>query len=136
MEREIEKKIGKIIYNKIPIEWMKYNMFSVNDIYKNVPMLVFRYDDKCPIELRQKLINAVLTFNGREKWNVFRHPATRKENYILSIEQMESALKKIYDNKYSCSIVNIIGPETYKKYCENAVKDISQLAIYINDYLQ
>lgn len=135
MEKAIEKSIGQIIHKNIPIEWMRYNMFSVDNIYKNIPILVFRYGKECSDESKQKLMNAVLTFEGREKWSIFRHPSTRKDNYILSIALMESIMKRAFNSKGSCSPDEILGLDVYKKCCENAVSDIPQLAEHISSFL-
>ena len=48
MEENKEKCIGKLIHSRIPIEWMRYNMYIGDDRYRNIPMLVFRVQDSCP----------------------------------------------------------------------------------------
>ena len=46
MEENKEKCIGKLIHSRIPIEWMRYNMYIEDDRYRNIPMLVFRVHDR------------------------------------------------------------------------------------------
>lgn len=31
--------IGKIVYSKLPIEWMRYNMYTEENKYRSIPML-------------------------------------------------------------------------------------------------
>ena len=38
MEENKEKCIGKLIHSRIPIEWMRYNMYIEDDRYRNIPM--------------------------------------------------------------------------------------------------
>lgn len=55
------KCIGKLIHNRIPIEWMRYNMYIKDDRYRNIPMLVFRVQDSCPENLIDNLKECVDT---------------------------------------------------------------------------
>lgn len=55
MSQYEETLVGKIIHEKIPIEWMRYNMYIEDDKYRNIPMLVFRVQDSCPNSMIEEL---------------------------------------------------------------------------------
>lgn len=46
IDKSYETAIGKKICSILPIEWMRLNMFNLNNIYYNIPMLVFRLNDQ------------------------------------------------------------------------------------------
>lgn len=108
MSQHEETLVGKIIHEKIPIEWMRYNMFLTNNKYKSIPMLVFRVQDSCSNSLIEDLKKSVNDFNGKLRWKVFKNPLTRKDNF---------------------------GEERYKKYCDDAIQDIPMLAKHIAETL-
>lgn len=74
MEQNIEKIIGTIICNKLPVEWMRYNMFSSKDIYINIPILVFRLSKSDSNERVIEPGRCVESFQGQNSWKVFKDP--------------------------------------------------------------
>ena len=74
--------IGKIIYSKLPIEWMRYNMYTESNKYRNIPMLVFRVQESCPENLVDTLKECIDSFEGKISWKVFENPMTRKNMAI------------------------------------------------------
>ena len=61
-----EKCIGRLIHSRIPIEWMRYNMYIEDDRYRNIPMLVFRVQDSCPSNIIDSLKECC---EGRVQYN-------------------------------------------------------------------
>lgn len=97
MNQDKEKVIGKIIHDRLPVEWMRYNMFSSNNMYKNIPILVFRLKESNKDGQMKKLEVCVESFEGKNTWKVFKDPLSRKENYLLTFAQMENFRKECYE---------------------------------------
>lgn len=132
MEQNTEKIIGKIIYNKLPIEWMRYNMFSTDDIFRNIPMLVFRLSKSNMNDRVKELEKCVEGFQGNISWKVFRDPLSRKGNYLLTIATMESIRKECYEKGTDYNEKECLGDTRYRLYCEQAILDIPLLAEHID----
>lgn len=128
-----EKCIGKIICSKIPVEWIRFNMYYEQDKYQKIPMLVFRVQKSCPEVLLAALISCVDKFEGKMKWKVFRDPYTRKENYLLSISELEDLYTQCYLSKIKYNQIDFFGAERYKNFCDSAIQDIPMLAKYIEE---
>ena len=127
--------IGKIIYSKLPIEWMRYNMYIEDDRYRNIPMLVFRLQESCPENLVDTLKECVDNFKGKISWKVFRNPMTRKANYLLSISGLEDLYMQSYLEQIQYNQIEYFGTERYKKLCDDAILDIPMLAKHIAETL-
>lgn len=131
MDKSYETAIGKKICSILSIEWIRFNMFNLNNIYYNIPMLVFRlnYQD----ENMEKLKECIDAFEGNEKWNIFIDPFSRKGNHILSIE----IVREIYQEGYGKGILynekEYLGEKRYEVYCERAIQDIPLLLECINN---
>lgn len=132
MEQNTEKIIGKIIYNKLPIEWMRYNMFSIDDIFRNIPMLVFRLSKSNMNDRVKELEKCVEGFQGNISWKVFKDPLSRKGNYLLTIAIMESIRKECYEKETDYNEKEYLGDTRYRLYCEQAILDIPLLAGHID----
>ena len=133
MGQNMEKVIGKTIHNILSIEWMRYNMFSENDIYKNIPMLVFRVNE---IESKEELIKlgkCVADFNGNISWKLFCDSLSEKGKYLLTIDAIEEVREACFQKKLMYNEREYFGEEIYKLYCEQAVKDIPFLAVHISN---
>lgn len=131
MEQSKEKIIGNIIYNNLPVEWMRYNMYSSDDIYKNIPMLVFRLSNSSMNERVKELEKCVDGFQGINSWKVFRDPLSRKGNYLLTIAIIESIRKECYEKGADYDEKEYMGDRKYRLYCEQAILDIPLLAEHI-----
>lgn len=127
--------IGKIVYSRLPIEWMRYNMYIEEDKYRNIPMLVFRVQDSCPNYLIDNLKQCVDEFNGKSKWTVFKNPLSRKGNYLITIYELEKLYQKSNVEKIPYNPIEYFGIEKYKTYCECAIQDIPILAKHISETL-
>lgn len=127
------KCVAMIIQNKIPIEWMKFNMYIEEDIYRNIPMLVFRVDEICPENLIEKLKGCVEHFSGILDWKIFKDPLSRRGNYLLTISELEIMHEAYNKGEIEYDQKKYFGIEKYKKYCECAIKDIPLLAKHIDE---
>lgn len=131
MEKNQEKIIGKIVHNILSIEWMRYNMFSTNDIYRNVPMLVFRLEESAPMENLKKLESCVRNFKGEKRWQLFQDPLSKKGNYLLTISIIKDIRVECYKKNIIYNEKEYLGDENYKICCRQAVQDIPLLAEHI-----
>lgn len=127
--------IGKIIYSKLPIEWMRYNMYIEDDRYRNIPMLVFRVQESCSENIVDALKECIDNFEGKISWKVFKNPMTRKGNYLLSISELENLYMQSYSEQIQYNQKEFFGAERYKKFCDDAILDIPMLAKHIAETL-
>ena len=134
MEQNEEKIVGKIIHHNLSVEWMRYNMFSSKNIYKNIPMLIFRLDTSNRAKEIDDLQKCVSGFEGNDLWKVFRDPLSRKGNYLLTIAIVEKIREECRDKDIVYDEKNYLGEDKYKSCCEQAVEDIPLLARHINEY--
>lgn len=123
--------IGEIIHSKLPIEWMRYNMYIEDDRYRNIPILVFRVQESCPENLVDTLKKCIDNFEGKICWKVFKKPMARKTNYLLSISELEDFYMQSYLEQIQCNQIDYFGAERYKKFCDDAIVDIPMLAKHI-----
>lgn len=134
MEQNAEKIIGKIIYNYFSVEWIRFNMYLSENIYTNIPVLVFRLREDVVKEQVKELKECVANFEGEMKWKVFKNPLSKTGNYLLTIAIMEEIRKECYEKGIIYNERKILGIEKYKLYCERAVHDIPLLAKHIEYY--
>lgn len=130
-----EKCIGKILHSKLPIEWMRFNMYIETDKYRNIPMLVFRIQESCPENLIDNLKNSVDNFEGSVNWKVFKDPLSRNGNYLLTVSELEDLHRKCYAGQVQYNQKDYFGVEYFKKYCDDAIQDIPMLAKHIAETL-
>ena len=135
MSQSDETLVGKIIHERLPIEWMRYNMFLSNNKYKNIPMLVFRVQASCPDSMIEKLKNSVNNFEGKLNWIVFKDPLSKKGNYLLSISELEELYKQYNAGQTQYNQMDFWGIDKYKDYCDCAIQDIPMLAKHIAETL-
>lgn len=134
MGQKEEKIIAKIIKSNLPIEWIKYNMFSSNNIYKNIPLLVFRLGVTNQDTKIEKLEKCVSEFVGKNTWKVFKDPLSRNGNYLLTISVVEDIRKECKNSRIIYDEQAYLGEKKYKLCCEWAIQDIPILAKYIDDF--
>lgn len=127
--------IGKIVHSKLPIEWMRYNMYIEDDKYRNIPMLVFRVKDSCPENLVDNLKDCIDNFNGKLSWKVFKDPLSRKGNYLITISELEDLYNQCYAGQTQYNPIYFFGTKKYRKYCDCAIYDIPMLAKHIAETL-
>ena len=131
MDKEYETMIGIMLKNYLPIEWMRYTMFHISDVYSRIPMLVFRLKEKD--EKFDTLLKCIENFKGNANWEIFRTPYTRKENYFLTV----SEVKQMYQGEKEKLMPqkDYFGDE-YIKICDKAVSDIPELASHIERWFK
>jgi len=127
--------IGKIVYSKLPIEWMRYNMYAEEDKYRSIPMLVFRVQASCPRYLIENLKQCVDGFKGKSKWTMFKDPLSKKGNYLITIFELEEFYQKSNVEEVPYNPIDYFGIEKYKEYCDSAIHDMPMLAKHISDTL-
>ena len=135
MEENKEKCIGKLIHSRIPIEWMRYNMYIEDDRYRKIPMLVFRVQDSCPENVIDSLKKCVDAFKGNLNWKMFKDPLSRKGNYLITISELEVLHRECCAGRVQYNQIDFWGAEKYKKYCDDAIQDIPMLEKHIEETL-
>jgi len=136
MSQELETLIGRIVHDKLPVEWMRYNMFFSKNIYHNIPMLVFRLNEEDISEDLKNLMLCVENFKGKCIWKVYKDPLSKKGNYLLTLAITENIRKDCYDKKSVYDEQKYFKKEELKRYCEQAINDIPVLAEHISRYLK
>jgi hypothetical protein len=76
------------------------------------------------------LVNCIKGFKGNIDWDIFRDPYTRKDNYIISVKE----LNQLYtlDKNDMPSQIEYFGKERFYNICDKAISDIPNL----NDYIR
>lgn len=129
MNKEYETIIGKMLKEYVPIEWMRYKMFHVDDVYSSIPMLVFRLEQKD--DKFDMLLKCIDNFKGNARWEIFRNPYTRKENYLLTV----SEVKQMYqEEKEKLMYQKDFFGDEYIEICDKALSDIPGLARHIEKW--
>lgn len=131
--KNIEKCVAMTICKKLPIEWMRFNMYVEEDIYRNIPVLVFRVEENCSTNIINNLIRCVEEFDGAVKWKVFKDPLSKNKNYMLAISELEMMRNAYREKRKVYNEKEYFGIEKYMEYCECAVDDIPILAKYIDE---
>lgn len=127
--KEYEKAIGYEVRNILSIEWMRYNMYNVEDIYRCIPFLLFRVSDDTNLD---RFIHCIDTYRGKEKWVIYTYPYSKRHvNYVLSIDVNRTIYEKCYKNHMNYSPESILTISDYKEHCEKALDDIPQLLDWI-----
>lgn len=129
-----ETAIGKLLNDNFKMEWMRFNMFNVEDIYYNIPMLVFRVENEYDENIWE-LKEYVENINTINLWTIFRFPFSKKKNYILTLDIVRKIYINQFENKFDFDLQEILGKEKYEKLCEEAIADIPLLYSNIKNYL-
>lgn len=133
MEKENESRIGKLIHDELPIEWMRYKMFHIEDRFMFIPFLVFRFEEYYEKKDIEKLCECIEQFEGKQKWKLFRYFWTRRDNYLLTLDvaykKMAQCYKEGRDYKEKEEFKNC-----YKQLCEEAIEDVPKLAEHLKAY--
>lgn len=133
MEEDKEKCIGKLIHSRIPIEWMRYNMYIKEEKYRSIPMLVFRVQESCPENLICNLKECIDTFKGNLNWKMFKDSLSRKGNYLITISELEDLHRESHAGRIQYNQIEFFGAEKYKQLCDDAIQDIPMLAKHITE---
>ena len=128
-----QKSVAKVICKKIPVDWIRFDMYFQDDIYRTIPMLVFRVKESCSENMILELIKCVEAFEGKVKWKMFRDPLSKSGNFVLTIAKMEDLHNKCNKGQIDYNQKLYFGITTYNKYCECAIEDIPLLAEYIDN---
>ena len=129
MDQTYEAAIGKKICEILPVEWMRFKMYHSEDIYSCIPMLVFRLNFLD--ERMEGLKECIASFKGKERWDVFVDPFSKKGNYILTIEIVKEIYQKGYENGAPYREREYLGEGEYRLRCEHAIQDIPALFEHI-----
>ena len=127
--------VGEILGEKLPIEWIRYNMYIEADKYRNIPILVFRLQKTCPEERLESLKKCIDNFKGKAKWRMFKNPLSKNENYLITISELENLYRMFSAGQTQFNQKEYFGICNYKNYCEYAIQDIPMLAKHIAENL-
>ena len=133
MLQDYEKSIAEIILKLFPIEWMRYKMYVSENIYRNIPMLVFRLKNTFSIEAFNEFRHWIALYDGITQWKVFGDPLSKKDNYILSLAILEKLRQQCQFDRRKYNEKEMLGEVQYKKYCEKGVEDIPNLVVYLKN---
>lgn len=129
-----ETAIGKLLNDNFKMEWMRFNMFNIEDIYNNIPMLVFRIEGDYA-EYIWKLKEYVENIQTINQWTIFRIPFSKNKNYILTVDVVREIYMNQFKEELYFDIQQILGKEKYNKLCEESIADIPLLYSNIKNYL-
>ena len=127
METAIETAIGKYLNENFPTKQVRYNMYKTEDIYSEIPQLIFRFDDD-ESPYYNAFSEALKTFNGNLKWVIYKGFYGRKvHNYSLVPQEVYDMQKFMYENELMMSPKEYFPEPVYRELCEKAISDIPLL---------
>ena len=125
------QRLAYTIKKHIQFEWVRYDMYSEMDIYREIPMLVFRFfsEDEKMYSIIKKGLDE---YNGNVKWILYKGFYTTK-NYVIEPYKSYVAREQNYKKEICISLRDTL--QDYKDICKLAIQDIPNLCSYIDKYL-
>ncbi|WP_435924028.1 hypothetical protein [Paenibacillus sp. DYY-L-2] len=111
-------------------DWVRFNMYSEDDIYKTTPGFYFRFSNGG--NLYNKLKECIKEYEGKLSWSMYMSRDTKHQNYI--IEPSEVCVAKSTKEYYEYYDVRRILKERYGYICETAIEDIEPLCNHIETW--
>jgi len=127
-----EKILAEYFWKNYPIEQMKGSMYRKDDIYFQMPMLIFRFSTKLDEKIYDELKECIESFEGHLKWTEFKNFIGRRiwNHFIAPISYYEKS-KYAFENDVIMSDREYFSDEEYRKLCEKGIEDIPLLFEHI-----
>lgn len=131
---ENETLIANYLTNNYPIRQIKNMMYFPDDIYYKIPTLVFRFDKLLNTEIYEELKRCIEGYKGKLKWTMFESFYGKKvRNYIICPIEEYNMQKSCFEKNIFMSPQEYFSKKDYNYLCENAIKDIPLLYVYIKN---
>lgn len=135
MTRDDSTCIADYFKEKFPIAQLRYKMYDKDDIYRDIPELVFRFSDSTSEDLYTELKICVESFKGKLNWTIYKGFYNKKyKNYSMVPEEYYLKEKQLYENNEFLNAKECFTESKYKEICEKAVEDIPGLCIFIQNH--
>lgn len=124
--------IADYFYKHFPMKQLVRQMYSKNNVYSQIPELIFRFSDLLSDEIYIDLKHCVDSFSGNLKWTIFENFYGKKtRNYSLVPGKLYLMNKQLYEENQVMGADKYFAAKEYKEICEKSVADIPALCEYI-----
>ena len=126
--------IGDYFRKNFEMEQIRGNMYFPNNIYHNIPALVFRFSKSYGDEIYNELKICVETFKGKLAWTIFPGFACKRIiNYLMVPEAEFERERNNFENQKLIPVKEYYSEEAYKNLCDSAIEDIEGLYAHLTN---
>jgi len=127
-----ETVIANYFCKNYPIEQIRYDMYIENNIYHEIPNLMFRFSTKLDDGIYDELRECIESFKGQLKWTEFKCFFSKRiwNHSIVPMEYYEK-VKYTFENDVFIADKEYFSEEKYKELCEKGIADIPLLFDHI-----
>ena len=124
---ELPGRLPYIIKHAFYVTQIKGTMFVSEDIYNRIPGTYCIFPETDTDESIQKISRTLESFQGNCKWCLYKSPFSRKNLYVISVEEFRIFEQTSYDYNSTDSVREFYGEPAYKSICEKAIADLEKL---------
>ena len=131
---DLSERLPHILRHRYYFKQIRGSMFASNDIYDRIPStycILPTSDDKTEAEIAKVLES----FKGNCKWCIFKGPFSKKNIYVISIEEYKLFEEDCFQKELNYSALEYYGEESYKALCDKALDDMEQLCDWVYEKL-
>lgn len=130
-EIELHLRLPYIVRHAFYLIQMKGSMYYPDSIFDHIPSTYCIFPELNSETSIQALSKALESFQGNCKWCVFKGPFSRKNLYVISIEDVRDYEQECFQNEENRSQQEYFGEQKYKLLCESAVSDMEELCNWV-----
>ena len=131
----LNRRLGEIIRCHYNLRQLRQPMYTLEDVYFNIPFLSFILWDPCDKKAINSICSALESYVGICKWCLYKEAMSRKDVYVISIKELNDYDSFTSQNKICISARAFFGETEYKLLCEKAVADMEALCEWVSSYL-
>ena len=131
---KLSERLPHVIRHRFYLQQIRGCMFATDDKYNRIPSTYCIFpttDDKD----ETKIAKVLESFKGNCKWCIFKGPFSRKNLYVISIEEYKLFEEDCNLKGNNCSALEYFGEQTYKALCDKALDDMEQLCDWVYEKL-
>ena len=130
-EVELQSRLSYIVKHAFYLIQMKGSMYYPDSIFDHIPSTYCIFPELNSETSIQALSKALESFQGNCKWCVFKGPFSRKNLYVISIEDVRDYEQDCFQNEENRSQQEYFGEQKFKLLCESAVSDMEELCNWV-----
>lgn len=124
--------LANYLNDNYPIEQMRFQMYLEEDIYHEIPSLMFRFSKELDDSIYDVLRICIESYVGNLEWTELQSlVAKRVKNHLICPRRYYEHLKYAFENNILLSDKEYFSEEEYKEICEKAIADIPNLFEHI-----
>ncbi|MDA1477497.1 hypothetical protein [Bacillus changyiensis] len=115
-----------------PIKQMRHGMYDEEDIYYQIPKLVFRFEENADQKNYVELKKCIESFKGNLEWTLFQSFIAKKvKNYVIAPKKIFEMQKQLFEQNRRSTEKDYFTEEEYRFLCEKGIEDIPDLTKHI-----